>query len=226
MYSVVSPKKEVYPLFEEFFKSYSKYPMDLLIRENGTTGDHPHLNIIWDTSVKKRTQDLTGLLKKHMAKASLPNLDSPVLLRTRVITDVNTLIGGYLQKEENYSVLYDSKKYDIAALKVKYGKPFTGKYKWRGIMSFSNAPLDIMEYCENVGIDYVQATKLASPQQEMLGSNVGLKNYSSNADYCIRLLMEISHVHMIQVHHLFRKASDIHLGVLALYGIYDVKLFS
>lgn len=216
MYTVVSPKREEYNLFEEFFLSYKKYPIDLLIRENGVSGDHPHLNIIWSETVSKRTQDLTGIVKKHMAKANLPGIESPVLVRTKTIVDFNSLIGGYLQKEANYKVLIDTKKYDIEDLKKKYGKPLLGKLRWLGIMTYSNAPLDVIEYCENNGIDYLKLSTLADKSKGM---------YMTKSTLCLKLLMKISHVHKIQVHHLFRKVDDIHLGILGYLGATDEVAF-
>ena len=216
MYSVVSPKKDEYPAFEKFFKEYTKYPMDLLIKENGSSGDHPHLNIIWCSSITKRTCDFTGLLKKHMVKAELPNTNSPVLLRTMKIVNADFLIGGYLQKESAYEILFDSKKYDIAALKAKYGKKVIGKYRPTRILSFCDAPFDIIEFCENNDIDYLKYCKTSG-----INTSTARTRYSTESSSVSRILMLMQKRLNIQTHHLHKKTYEIHLAILAHYDLSD-----
>lgn len=216
MYTVISPKESDYAQFEHFMQSYAKYPKDLIIKEFGSTGNHPHLNIVWSDSLTKRTQDLTHFLKKHMAKANLPGLDSPVLVLTRKITDINTLIGGYLQKEENFEVLYNSGKYDLEKLREKYGRKLTNKYHWKGIVSFSTAPLQMIEYMENNEIDYLKRCKRGS-----LNTNSGKEHYTSDSHIVSIILMKMQRELGLQTHHLHRKTHEIHLALLAHYSVED-----
>jgi len=214
MYSVISPKSEYYQDFEDFMMSYKKYPYELIIRENGSNGGHPHLNVIWSASVVKRTDDFTRLIKGHMKKAELPGTESPVLIRTKNITDVNMLIGGYLQKEDNYSVLYNSQKYDIELLKGKYGRRLRQHHnRWNSIMTYARAPLDIIDYCESNQIVYSDLCKVVAPDP----SQPTRKMFCENSGITVKkLLLEISKMGKVQVHHLFRKVDEIHLAVLAL----------
>lgn len=203
MYSVISPKESEYNEIEQWLLSYKKVSYDLIIKEHGKDGDHPHLNIIW-TDVDQRTDDFTRKLKTAMTRAKVQYTKSPNLIRSKKITNVVQLIGGYLQKEDNYEVLYNSGKYDLDKMKIQ---PLRRKNKWSGIISFSNAPLDIVEYCELNNIDYL--------------NEVGdCEHHSNNLKY---LLGRISFTERLQVHHLLKKLEELHLGVLFLLGRYKKK---
>lgn len=204
-------------MFEDFILNYKKYKFDLVIRENGIDGDHPHLNIIWDMDLKKRTNNFTALIKGHMTKAELPEVESPVLVRTQNITDVDALIGGYLQKEDNFQVLFNSGKYDLEALARTSKRTSTrvGKTKWKGIMTYGNAALDIIDYCEANQIDYLQRCRIHRTPD-------GVQKISIiESNTVVKLLFEISKINRVQVIHLFRRVVDIHMQVLALLANID-----
>lgn len=183
---------------EDWLLSYKKVEYDLVIKEYGSDGNHPHLNVVWP-EVTQRSDDFTRKLKTAMVRAKVEFTKSPNLIRSKKITNVRQLIGGYLQKEPNHEVLYNSGKYNLAEMKVQ---PLLRKNRWKGIMSFSNAPLDIIEYCELNNIDYLRE----------YGDK---EHHSNNLKY---LLGEISYNEKLQVHHLLKKLEEIHLGVLFLLG--------
>lgn len=208
MYSVISPKECEYSCIESWLLSYKKVKYDLIIKEYGSDGNHPHLNIIW-TEVQQRSDDFTRKLKTALTRSKVEYTKSPNLIRSKKITNVRQLIGGYLQKEPNYEVLYNSGVYNLEEMKIQ---PLKRKNRWKGIMSFSNAPLDIIEYCELNNIDY-------------LYSYGDKEHHNNNVKY---LLGEISYTENLQVHHLLKKLEEIHLGVLFLLGKYkksEINIF-
>lgn len=205
LYTVISPKAEYYQLYEDFIMLYSKVKIDLCIKENGLAGDHPHLNIIWDEKVNMRTDEFTRKLKRHMNE--LPDIDQPVIIRTKQITNINQLIGGYLTKEDNYNILIDSHKYNVDELKEKQNNKLVCRTKWNGIMNYADAPLILVDYCEDNEIDYLKLY--------CLRDQTGVQ-YLKDSRGCKRLLLLISREKRVQVHHLLRKSEDIHLGILGL----------
>lgn len=203
LYTVISPKVEYYKLYEDFIKSYTEVKIELCIKEYGKNGDHPHLNIIWDKDHDIRTDKFTAKLKRHMK--DLPDIEQPVLIRTQKITSYQNLIGGYLQKENNFEVLIDSKTFDIDKLKTEKKESFKLAIKWNGIMSYTDAPLHVLKYCEDNQIDYVE------DYCTMNGTLISKESGGTKL-----LLGRISKQHFISVAHLMRKSEEIHLQLLFL----------
>ena len=177
-----------------------------MYQENGMKGDHPHLNIIWLGENELRTDHFTAKLKRHMK--DLPDIEQPNVIRTKRITDINYLIGAYLTKESGYTVLIDSGLYDIDSLKQKVGQKYNIKTKWNSILSYSESPLAIIEYCEENDIDYLKDCCIKSTLCSI--------QYSKDATGCKRILASMSRKYRMQVMHLFRKADDIHYQILSL----------
>lgn len=145
-YTVVSSSNEYYDAIEKLI--LEKIPADIIIKEYGKNGTHPHLNIVWNSNIK-RTCDVNRKVYSILDTAKIPR--SLNLVRTKTITNLSTLLV-YMTKEANYEILKDSKKYDLnEMLKEQKIEKFRETY-WIQILGFIESPYVILKYCEKYNI--------------------------------------------------------------------------
>lgn len=196
MFSVISPLREQYEEVEKWLLSYKKIKYNLVIKENGVNGDHPHLNVLWDKSVKKRTDTLTRSLKTSIKKLMEITNDHNLVMSKAITSEIGIL--RYLTKESNHEELYNDGTYDLTKIPKRASK-------WNGIMHFIDAPLNIVDFCEENNIDFL---KTVGPMSHDIDEQDRFKKF----------LGLISYRKKIAVHHLLRKSVEIHMGVLFLLG--------
>lgn len=206
LYTVISPRAEYYQQYEDFIKNYKKVVIDVCIKEFGTLGNHPHLNIIWHEDTNIRTDKFTEKLKRHMK--DLPDIELPPVIRTKKIVDIGHLLGSYLVKEACHEVLIDTGKYDLSLYRQKYGRKIKVQNRFNGMLSYVDAVSMVIDYLEENEIDYIEEYCLKVPNSKFLSSKhcSGFK----------MILCKISKEHGLHISHLLRKSDELHVQLLAM----------
>lgn len=150
IYTIISPPAEYYSQCEKIFIDPVPEKVVLIIKEY-SQGSHEHLNIITDT--QSRVDSISRRYRKLLAKIS-PLLDTPIVVKSKVITNEDGLVGGYLQKEEGHEVLYNQ-GYNLEELKERYKvtNKIGMKFKWKQRMTEDNAVPLILQFIEDKNID-------------------------------------------------------------------------
>lgn len=199
-YSVISPRPELYLECEDMIKDNFTNNISLLIKENGKNGDHPHLNIIWEFNIS-RTNDVNQKIHRLLEKKYPQIASSSHLIQTKNITNLEMLIGGYLQKEDHYEVLLNT-KYDLKTMKQKSLKFNYNKTKWDSVPICINFPYIYIQYCK----DY----------------NIPISEKALQFDYVLHHMTKIGNICVL---HLLRREEEI-IRIL-IYLLTDVpELFS
>lgn len=85
--------------------------------EYGSNHDHPHLNIIYRTTTRPDTLRSALYAKLGIARADIKTERN--LIHCKRVTDLTSLIGGYLQKEEDAIVIFVHPTIDLAVMRRK-----------------------------------------------------------------------------------------------------------
>lgn len=113
-YAVITYQKG-HEKIKDFETSFLKWlkdkPLVILVREYGSKGDNPHLNLVINAKRKDNlVRDLTALYKKSGMK--IINTEKFKTLDVQSVDDIQKLVNYYLEKEENREVL-TKRGYDI-----------------------------------------------------------------------------------------------------------------
>ncbi len=167
---------------------------NLIIKEFGKWGDHPHFNIISEVPITQKS--CKSWREKVLRKARKQHTGlSGKWISVQEIYDLSKLLGGYLQKESQFEVIKTDGKYDLEKYKMKSRK-FSTKHKWKYIPSFLEFPLFYLEYVEDVYY----------PHQVALGN--GKHNLKEHLAPFQRVLNHML-INGIAVHHLYRRREEL-----------------
>lgn len=149
-FTVISPKAENYTEYSDKIMHCShKRNFRYIVLEHGQNNDHPHLNIIWEPSIKK-----TSDCNKYFYR--LLNVDpNGILCRTQVVSNLTYLIGTYLEKEPNREVLlnnYFPDEYQKFFIKVDLPKK---DYKYLAEPTQRQFAPFYIDFCQQHDIDPV-----------------------------------------------------------------------
>lgn len=103
VFTVFSPHPKDYPSIEaQVLKHFSTPELQsFIVKEYGKKQTHPHLNVIWTTSLHKKY--FSNMLKRKFTT----NYSNEKLIRHKTVFNEETLKQGYLTKEAAAEVLYD-----------------------------------------------------------------------------------------------------------------------
>lgn len=103
-YFVFSPRPEDYEEVEEAVLGYStRQHKVIVVKEYGKKGNHPHLNVVTQETVKDEKNMYRKLYKLFTTELLARNQR---LLSIRKIVDFKKLVEGYLKKESKAEVLF------------------------------------------------------------------------------------------------------------------------
>lgn len=150
-YLIISPRQEDYDWLEILLMKKLSPNLRLVVKELGKSGNHPHLNIIYDSQIN-RTQEVNRKIKNIIKKEKPDYEITKNLLVVKNIYDLNPLIGNYLQKEDSYQILYTHPSIDLKVIKeqlVKNNNYRAKRYQWAYVPTFLEFPLFYLDYCHN-----------------------------------------------------------------------------
>jgi len=106
VFIVFSPRPTSYLAVESIVMQFAKTLTDkvLLVKENGKSGDHPHLNLVYNDKSVTHIQNIYRKIKPLFTKAM--HEENKRLVHIKEVYDMHTLVRGYLQKESDATVLY------------------------------------------------------------------------------------------------------------------------
>lgn len=123
---VLSVKSDYYTRVTDFIeplKTSSELDKLLVLEENGADGSHPHLNIVLNFKAPIYQRNLKRKFRQIVGSKSFDSLqaEQPRLYRSKTVANLVDLVGGYLQKEKGFKVIFSS-GYDVDRLKRDFDK--------------------------------------------------------------------------------------------------------
>ncbi len=207
LYIVISPAPEDLQWSTEWVVAEQAGTANLIIKEFGKWGDHPHFNIISEVDVTQKSCKSWRERQLRIVRKTHPGL-SGKWMSVREIYDLPKLLGGYLQKESNFELMHTDGKYDLDKFRISNRK-FSTRHRWKFVPSFLEFPLFFLEYVEDVYWPYKDA---------MCGHDVDREYMPSLYTVCNHMA-----VNGIAVHHLFRRREDLEQICASIYktGVFE-----
>lgn len=139
---------DIMPHVESFIESLHPIKSSLVILENGVNADNQHLNIVVHACTSRRTDHVRRSFQSFVYLKLKPDyVPTRHDVKVKNVSDEDTLIGGYLQKEDEYTVLHNS-GYDLRSYKERCKVRPTPKKKTFITLTPHNAVEVICEYAE------------------------------------------------------------------------------
>lgn len=125
----------------------------LIISEMGVNENNFHLNVCVYTNNPKRSDTLRQSIYSHVYKKLNANyVPTKYDVKVKAMVDEGTLIGGYLQKEEKYSVVYNS-GYDLSKMKNECKTVVKPNYKNQIVVTTNSVDDLMIKYAESNNMD-------------------------------------------------------------------------
>jgi len=156
----------------------------LCVKELGTEGQHPHLNYIVDTNSRGDTYRIRVIRKLQ----KIGVVGNGHLVSVTKVTDVDKLIGGYLQKEPNYEILSNGGEYKLDELKKKYlGGKRIANHRFIEVLRVDTFAQAAHEYCLMKGMS-LKGKTVEELLKMMAKDNYGIASCLRHADLCRQLI--------------------------------------
>lgn len=153
LFMVISPHQEDYEPIEEYVKeNIEDLNFDLVIKENGKEGTHPHLNCLLYTG-KRPDNYRKWFIQHHLREVdgiSSDSLISSHLVSCRPITGLTGILN-YLSKEDNYELIHAPKDFKMPDRPKILN--YKSKERWNYIPSVVDFPHCYIKYCEDHCLD-------------------------------------------------------------------------
>lgn len=186
---VVSPHPSQVQILLERYKEVVDEKILLVIKEFGKKGDHVHLNYIVDSA--KRGDSLRRSLIRLCCKKGIlsEGVEQAHFVSVIKITDLENLLGGYLQKEPNHEVLMNEGKYDLVELKKKIMKDKVriSDHKFKEVLRIDTFAQAASAFCEINGLD-LKTTSTEDILKRMAKDNYGIAACLRQIDLCRNLI--------------------------------------
>lgn len=118
VFAVYSPPELTEPTTALASFQSDKRTLCYCVLEHGSTGDHPHLNLIYNTTSRPCEQREWMYRQLGIPRKEIPQ--QRYLVHCKNVSDLAMLVCGYLTKEEDAEVIYCHDDFSVASLSDQY----------------------------------------------------------------------------------------------------------